>query len=94
MSLPPLLLDLRVESPGRRRIRLWLPVVLLWPLALALAAVALLLALAVDAVLFAAGRRYHHYSALLARSFAVVGDTRGLVIHIDNANAAVHVTVR
>ena len=36
MKVPPLLLDLTVVSPRRRPLHLWLPLVLLWPLALVL----------------------------------------------------------
>ena len=94
MNVPPMVLHLRVASPKRRPVRLWLPLFLLWPFALVLGALALLVAIIADGVLFALGRRYHHYSVLLVRSFQALGDTRGTVIRIDNEKATVDVTVQ
>jgi hypothetical protein len=94
MSVPPLVLHLRVTSPRRRPVRLWLPLFLLWPLALVLGALALLVAAVADGVLFALGRRYHHYTALLLRSFEVLGETRGTAIRVDSEKATVDLTVR
>ena len=94
MNLPPLILDLRVARSHRRPIHLWLPLFLLWPLAFVLGALALLVALVTDAALLAAGRRYHHYTVLLVRSFEALTEARGTVIRIDNERAAVHVTVQ
>ena len=93
MNLPPLILDLRVAPSQRRPVHLWLPLFLLWPLALVLGALALLAALVADAALLLAGRRYHHYTVLLVRSFEALTAARGTVIHIDNEKTAVHVTV-
>ena len=93
MSLPPMMLDLKVASSTRRPIRLWLPLFLLWPLALALGIVALAVAVVVDAVLLMAGRRYHHYTVLLVRSFATISETRGMVIRFSNEKTAVDMTV-
>jgi hypothetical protein len=93
MKVPPLVLDLRVVSPRRRPVRLWLPVLLLWPLALVLGAVALLVAIISDGLMLALGRRYHHYTLLLVRSFAVLCETRGTVIRFSNATTAVDMTV-
>jgi len=93
MKVPPLLLDLTVVSPRRRPLHLWLPLVLLWPLALVLGALALLIAVVTDGVLLALGRRYHHYTILLVRSFAVLCETRGTVIRFSNETTAVDMTV-
>jgi hypothetical protein len=93
MKVPPLLLDLTVVSPRRRPLHLWLPLVLLWPLALVLGALALLIAAVTDGVLLALGRRYHHYTVLLVRSFAVLCETRGTVIRFNSETTAVDVTV-
>ena len=94
MSLPPMILDLKVASSTRRPVHLWLPLFLLWPLALALGIVALAVAVVVDAVLFLAGRRYHHYSILLVRSFEAVNETRGMVVRVSNEKSAVDMTVQ
>lgn len=93
MSLPPLVLDLRVLSPERRPFHLWLPLFLLWPLVLVLGVLALAGAAVADAVLIASGRRYHHYAVLLVRAFGMLGETRGTVIHIHNEKSAVDLTV-
>lgn len=93
MKVPPLVLHLRVVSPRRRPVRLWLPLFLLWPLALVLGALALLVAVLVDGVLLALGRRYHHYTVLLVRSCAVLCETRGTVIRFSSETTAVDMTV-
>ena len=57
--------------------RLWLPLFVLWPLALALGVLALPIAIVADVVLFLLGRRYYRYTILLARVFALCRrDTR------------------
>jgi len=94
MNLPPMILDLRVVRPERRPVRLWLPLFLLWPLTLVLGVVALLFTIAADAVLFVLGRRYHHYTILLVRSFATLGETRGMVLRFSNEKTAVDMTVQ
>jgi hypothetical protein len=93
MKVPPLVLHLTVVSPRRRPVRLWLPLVLLWPLALVLGALALVVAVVTDGLLLALGRRYHHYTVLLVRSFAMLCETRGTVIRFSNATTAVDMTV-
>lgn len=94
MNLPPLVLDLKVLRPERRPVHLWLPLFLLWPLALVLGVLALLLTMVADVTLLVLGRRYHHYSLLLVRSFATLGETRGMVIRFSNENTAVDMTVQ
>jgi hypothetical protein len=93
MTFPPLILDLTVVSPRRRPLRLWLPLLLLWPLALVLGVLALVVAIVADGLLLALGRRYHHYTVLLVRSFAMLCETRGTVIRFSNATTAVDMTV-
>jgi len=94
MNVPPMVLDLMVASSHRRPVHLWLPLFLLWPLALALGVLALVLAIVADGVLFVLGRRYHHYTVLLVRSFAALGETRGMVIRFSNQKTAVDMTVQ
>lgn len=93
MKVPPLVLHLRVVSPRRRPVRLWLPLFLLWPFALVLGALALLIAIVTDGVLLALARRYHHYTVLLVRSLALLCETRGTVIRFSNETMAVDMTV-
>jgi hypothetical protein len=94
MNVPPLILDLRVAPSDRRPVHLWLPLFLLWPLALVVGVLALAVALVADGVLFALRRRYHHNTVLLVRSCALLGETRGTVICFSNANTAVDLTVK
>jgi hypothetical protein len=95
MNMPPMVLDLKVVSSGRRRpVRLWLPLFLMWPFALVLGVLALVLTIVADAVLLVLGRRYHHYTVLLARSCEALGETRGTVIRFSNEKTAVDVTVQ
>ena len=93
MSVPPLILDLKVANSARRPVRLWLPLFLLWPLALALGVLALAVAIVVDALVLLVGRR-RHYTLLLIRSFEALGETRGMVIRFSNEKTAVDMTVR
>ena len=40
------------------------------------------------------GRRYHHYTLLLVRSFAALCETRGMVIRVNDEKTAVDMTVQ
>jgi len=93
VNLPPALLHLEVARPSRRPVRLWLPLFLLWPVALVLCALALVVGAVADVALFLLRRSYHHYTILLVRVFALVCATRGLVIRIDNPKETVNLTV-
>jgi hypothetical protein len=84
---------MEVARRSRRSVRLWLPLFLLWPLALALAVLALVVSVVADVVLVLLRRSYHHYTILLVRLFMLIGATRGLVIRIDNRNETVNLTV-
>jgi hypothetical protein len=94
MSVPPLVLDLRVAPAGKRPVRLWLPLVLLWPVGLVAGALGLAIAAVLDAVSLAAGRPYHSYTVLLVRALGTLGETRGTVISFSNEKTTVHVTVQ
>lgn len=93
MNIPPAILDLRVAKPGERTVHLWLPLFLLWPLVLALGVLALVLTVLADTVLFILGQHYHHYTILLARSFAALAETRGMVVRINDGETIVDMTV-
>ena len=95
MNVPPVILDLRVAPPDRRPVHLWLPLFLLWPLALVLGVLALVLTILVDVVLLA--RRpalppLHHPAA--SRSFGALCETRGMVIRVNDEKTAVDMTVQ
>jgi hypothetical protein len=94
MNIPPALLDLRVASPDRRPIHLWLPIFLLWPLFLAFGVLSLVFTVIADVVLLLLGQRYHHYSILLVRSLAALCDLRGMVVRFNDGQTAVDMTVK
>jgi len=92
VNLPPAMLHLEVVRPSRRPVRLWLPLFLLWPVALVLGVLALAVAVVADVVLCLL-RRSHHSTILLIHLFALIAATRGLVIRIDNPKETVNLTV-
>ena len=71
MSMPPAILDLRIRQPEGRPVHVWLPLFLLWPLALVLGVLALVLTILADVVLYVVGQPYHHYTLLLCVRWAV-----------------------
>jgi hypothetical protein len=93
VNVPPAILHLVVARPGGRSVRLWLPLFLLWPLALALGVVALPITIVADVVLFLLGRRYYRHTILLARMFALFGETRGMDIRINSEQETFNLTV-
>jgi hypothetical protein len=92
MNVPPAILDLRVAPSEGRPIHLWLPLFLLWPLALVLGVVALVLTIVADLVLFLLGQRYHHYTLLLVGVFGTLCETRGMVLRFSDKDSAVDMT--
>jgi len=94
MNVPPAILDLRVASPDRRPVHVWLPLFLLWPLLLVLGVLSLVFTILADVVLLLLGQRYHHYTILLVRLFGLLGDTRGMVIRVNDGKTAVDMTVQ
>jgi len=92
MKLPPAILDLTITPSDRKRIHLWLPLFLLWPLALVIAVFLLAVTILVDVGQLILGRRYHHYTLLVARSFGVLAETRGMVLRFNDGNANVDMT--
>jgi hypothetical protein len=88
MNLPPALLYLKIDAPGRRPIHLWLP------LFVALGVLSLVFTVIADVVLLLLGRRYHHYSVLLVRSLGALCDLRGMVLRFNDGKTAVDMTVK
>jgi len=88
---PPMLMYLRIDPPDRRRIGLWLPLLLVWLILLPIVVLILALTLVADAALILAGQRYHHYTLLLFRCLEVLSATRGTVVRIDSDKAAIDV---
>ncbi|MHB9148888.1 MAG: hypothetical protein ACYC33_02200 [Thermoleophilia bacterium] len=94
MKLPPVLTLVRIARPGRRGFGLWVPVFLLWPLLLVIGLLALAVAALADAVLLAGGRTYHHYTALIAGAFALLGQTRGTTVRVAGPTTDIHIEIR
>jgi hypothetical protein len=93
MSIPPVIVSIRVRERGHRGFRIWLPMFLLWPFVFVLWVLALVVAIVVDTVLFVSGQRYHHYSKLLVWFFETSCDLRGLKVYVDGVDSTVAVTV-
>jgi hypothetical protein len=91
--LPPMLLYLRVGTPESPGFGMWLPLFLLWLLLLPIMVLALPLTIVADLVLFLAGRRYHHYTLLVLRSFGVLRATRGTTVRIRSNQNVVDITL-
>lgn len=79
--LPPLLIRVSVREPGSRGYRLWLPVLLLWPLLLPLVALLLIVTLFIDLALLISGTRYHHLTLLVLSALRLLAEVRGT--HVD-----------
>jgi hypothetical protein len=94
MNLPPAILDLRIAPPDRRPIHVWLPLFLFWPLLLVLGVLSLVFTILADVVLLLLGQRYHHYTALLVHLFGLLGETRGMVIRVNDGKTAVDMAVQ
>jgi hypothetical protein len=92
MSLPPLVLDLRVAQPDRRPFHLWLPLFLLWPLVLVVFLVAVAVAAVMDAVALASGRP-HRTTLFVIGVLSALTEARGTEFDIENDKASVHLTV-
>jgi small-conductance mechanosensitive channel len=79
---PPMILYLRVGTPERPGIGLWLPLFLVWLILLPIVVLILVITMLVDTALFLADRPYHHYTLLLFRCLGVLGATRGTIVSI------------
>ncbi len=94
IPMPPMVARVHVAEPDRRPVRLWLPLFLLWPLMALLLALPLLIAAIVDVALWLAGQRYHHYSVLIVRTLALLGDTKDTTIRVRDGRTFVDITIR
>lgn len=92
MSVPPLVLDLRVVQADRRPFHLWLPLFLLWPLVLVVFVAAVAVAAVMDAVALASGRP-HRTTPFVIGVFSTLTEARGTELDIENDKAIVHLTV-
>ena len=94
MSLPPCIVDVMWTRSGGPRRRLWLPVVLLWPLLALLGLLALMVALLLDVLLRASGRSRWRWTALVAAGLMAIAEARGLRVSVKGESATVDVVVK
>ncbi len=92
MKAPPAVVDVRVAEAGGRKLHLWLPVFVLWPLLLLLGGLAIVAAALADAVLFVTGRP-HRFTTFMLGCLDALGETRGTQVFVDNKSRTVDVTV-
>jgi hypothetical protein len=85
--LPPMVVDVRVHESGGRRFRIWLPVILLWPLLLIVVGFALVVSILVDLALWVAGANYHIYTMLILRALKLLAESRGTQVHVNGHDA-------
>jgi hypothetical protein len=77
-----MVVNVRVHESEGRRFRIWLPVILLWPLLLIVVGFALVVTVLVDLVLYLAGARYYHYTLLLLGALKLLAECRGTHAHV------------
>lgn len=90
----PWSLWLKIAKPDGRVFRVWLPLFLLWLIVLPLVALAFVITALVDVALFVAGESYHHYSLLLYRCLALLGDVRGMTVNVNAEKTVVEISIR
>ena len=94
MNVWPYVIDVRVLENDASRFRMWLPLFMFWPLLFVLVVLGLVATIVVDALLLVAGRRYHHYTALLLGMFGILADLRGLKVYLTDDDKTVDIAVR
>ncbi len=93
MSWPPSILRLRVRGDSGRQLRLWLPLFILWPLAAALAILALPI-LAVAALLTRRGSRPRTLLCALPAVLPAICAARGLTVKVEDPAHSVYIALR
>lgn len=91
--MPPSILRVRVLRPGRSPVRLWLPLFVLWPVALVLIVLSLVLTILADVLLTVLGRPYHRYTMLLLHSLLTLNATRGMTVSVRQQATAFDLTI-
>jgi hypothetical protein len=81
--MPPYLIYLRVTDQGRTKVRLWLPLFLLWLLLLPLFVLILVVALLVDLLTLPMGNVFG-FTRFLFGVLGILGATRGTQVHVNS----------
>lgn len=92
MRVPPCFLRVRVLDPERLLLRVWLPVFILWPVALACLVPTLVATCLVDVFRLLAGA-HRSYTRLLVACLALVSETRGTEVFVQGKGRTVAVAV-
>lgn len=89
----PSVMNLKIHSGDRFKLRLWLPLFILWPFALVLFFLLLPFLVIAEIVLRLANARIYLF-AILGCMFSLCSALRGLTVKVDNArhNSLVDVT--
>jgi hypothetical protein len=88
--IPPLFLTVRIREPGRRGFRLWLPLLLLWPILLPLLLLAAAFMLLVGALLFSPLRAWR----AVAATYEMICAFRGLTVDVRSREETVLIQIR
>jgi len=93
MMLPPAIMRIRVVENGRKKIGLWLPVFLLWPVLILLAVVSIPLLL-----VLMLGFWWHHVARKVIRSipaiFGIICSMRGFAVEVENKEKKEEVIIK
>ncbi len=92
MMIPPVFVRIRLIENGGRRIRLWLPVVILWPLAVVVAVIFAPVA-AVAAIVSLGSRSVRKALRKIWRVMVVIFSLRGLLIQMKDKNDEVLIDI-
>jgi hypothetical protein len=94
MKMPPYAVTIGVaRGEERSHFHLWLPLFLLWPLVLVFVVLTLIVTVVVDICRLLAGAR-KSYTRLVIACLAVLGETRGTEVFVQDKGRTVAVTVR
>ncbi len=93
MKVPPYAFSLRVAEAGRTKVRLWLPMFIVWPLLLVLGLLAVIVALLLDLVFVVTGQR-PHYTAFVVGCLGLMGEARGTEVFVNKESQTVVLTIR
>lgn len=93
MNIPPAWLSVKVERQQQKKVRIWLPLFILWPLILVLALLALLVAVILDLVSRRIGKG-NGYARFVIGCLGALAASRGVQVFVDGKEQTVALTVR
>jgi hypothetical protein len=87
-------MNLKIHSGGRFKLRLWLPLFIVWPIALVLFFLLLPFLVIAEIVLRVANAKIYLF-AIIGCTFSLLSALRGLTVKVDNAkhNSIVDLTI-